>query len=88
MQEEGGKGAEKERGGADTVGVNKVWWNQGMVRQGGKRGRWRRCRRGIGWKNLGERWPQWKEWDDKGTKGTARKRTECRGEGCLRGSEE
>lgn len=31
MQEEGGKGAETERGRADTVGVNKVCWDQGVT---------------------------------------------------------
>lgn len=31
--------AKKERGGAGTVRVNKVWWEQGVVRQGGNRKR-------------------------------------------------
>lgn len=39
---EGGKGAVKETGGADTEGLRKVWWDQGIGRQRGiGRGKWR-----------------------------------------------
>lgn len=34
---EGGKGAEEERGEADTSRVRKVWWDQGMGNKGGDR---------------------------------------------------